>query len=333
MLPVRSSLLVPALVLALVVPAVAGEAKPKPVFTDPAKAGADFAVQGEYAGTFDMGDGLSKWGAQVIALGDGTFRAVGYPGRLPGDGWIGDKKLVTEGETSNGATVFRSPDGRLIATLEKGVFTVKDHEGNSRGRLEKVQRKSPTLGAKPPKGAVVLFDGTSPDQFDGGRMTGDGLLMEGCASKQLFGSFLIHLEFRTPFEPYDRGQARGNSGFYAQGRYEVQILDSFGLEGEDNECGGIYKVTRPKVNMCFPPLSWQTYDVDFTAAEFQEGKKVKNARLTVRHNGVLIHQDVEVPFTTVGARLREETPDPGPVYLQNHGDPVRFRNIWVVEKQ
>jgi hypothetical protein len=192
-------------------------------------------------------------------------------------------------------------------------------------------RKSETLGAKPPEGAVVLFDGTSAEHFRGGRMTEDGLLMEGATSKRNFQNFTLHLEFRTPFQPFARGQGRGNSGFYAQGRYEVQILDSFGLEGEWNECGGMYGVARPKVNMCYPPLSWQTYDVDFSAAQYEDDQKVKNATMTVKHNGVLIHKDVEIPHATTAAPSREG-PRPGPVFLQNHGNPVRFRNIWVVEK-
>ena len=139
----------------------------------------------------------------------------------------------------------------------------------------------------------------------------------------------MHLEFRTPYKPTARGQGRGNSGFYAQGRYEVQILDSFGLEGADNECGGVYSVGSPKVNMCFPPLSWQTYDVDFKAARYDaEGKKTKDAIMTVRHNGVVIHQDLVADHSTTASPLKEG-PEPGPINLQDHGNPVRFRNIWV----
>jgi hypothetical protein len=129
------------------------------------------------------------------------------------------------------------------------------------------------------------------------------------------------------------GQARGNSGCYLQGRYEVQVLDSFGLEGKNNECGGIYTVRAPDVNMCYPPLAWQTYDIDFTAARYDAaGKKTHDALLTVRHNGEVVQKGVRVPQPTRAAPLKE-SPEPGPVYLQDHGNPVVYRNIWLVEKK
>jgi hypothetical protein len=304
--------------------------KPK-VFTDPAQAGPDFADQGEYVGQVQTDTGPVKYGAQVIALGDGKFHAVGYVGGLPGDGWDGSEKIQADGQRQGDQVVFSLSEGRK-AELSKGILVVRDATGREIARFQKVHRQSPTLGAKPPAGAVVLFDGTSADHFQGGRMTPDGLLMEGATSKQKFGSCTIHLEFRTPFMPYARGQARGNSGVYVQGRYEVQILDSFGLEGLDNECGAIYGVARPKVNMCFPPLSWQTYDIEFQAAKWHNGQLVQRPRITVRHNGVLVHENLELPFATRAAPL-PEGPEKGPLFLQNHGCPVRFRNIWVVEKQ
>ena len=178
---------------------------------------------------------------------------------------------------------------------------------------------------------MILFDGKKhgADLWKGGRMSEDGLLMEGCTSKQTFGDFKIHFEFRTPYKPKARGQGRGNSGFYAHGRYEVQVLDSFGLEGHHNECGGIYSTKAPSMNMCFPPLTWQTYDVDFTAAKFKDGKKIANAIMTVRHNGVLIHDKTVCDHATTASPMREG-PQPGPVFFQNHGNPVRFRNVWVL---
>jgi hypothetical protein len=176
----------------------------------------------------------------------------------------------------------------------------------------------------------VLFDGKTND-FKPGKTDG-GLLVEGQNSQTKFGSATYHIEFLLPYKPTGRGQERGNSGVYLQGRYEIQVLDSFGLAGADNECGGIYKIAAPGVNMCYPPLAWQTYDVDFTAATYADGKKTKDARVTVRHNGVVIHDGVELPNATTSAPVREG-PEPGPLHLQNHGNPVRFRNVWAVEKK
>ena len=329
MLRNASLLLTPALILALVVPAVAAD-RGKTV-TDPAEAGPDFAVQGEYVGEVQDDDEKQTLGIQVIALGDGKFDAVAYEGGLPGAGWNGEDKMQGKGQTEGDVTTFVEPDGKKVAVVKDGVMTAVEPDGKTVGTFKKVERKSPTLGAKPPAGAVVLFDGTTPDNFKGGRMTEDGLLMEGATSKETFQSFTLHLEFRTPFKPDARGQGRGNSGFYAQGRYEVQILDSFGLEGKQNECGGIYSIGPPKVNMCLPPLSWQTFDVDFATAAYKDGKKVKHAVMTVRHNGVLIHENQELDHATTAAPVREG-PEPGPIFFQGHGNPVRFRNIWAVPK-
>ena len=110
----------------------------------------------------------------------------------------------------------------------------------------------------------------------------------------------------------------------------MQVLDSFGLEGKDNECGGIYSIKDPDVNMCFPPLQWQTYDIDFQAAKYDDqGKLVSEPQITVRHNGELIHENVALPRSTTAAP-KKPGPEPGPLYLQNHGNPVRYRNVWVI---
>ena len=141
----------------------------------------------------------------------------------------------------------------------------------------------------------------------------------------------MHIEFFLPFKPLGRGQDRANSGVYMQDRYEVQVLDSFGLKGENNECGGIYSKTKPNVNMCFPPLVWQTYDIDFTAAKYDGlGKKTKNAVITVKHNGVLIHENVEIAGPTGGGK--KEDPTGGAIQLQGHGNPVYYQNVWLVTK-
>ncbi len=292
---------------------------------------ADFALQGEYSGTITEDDGDLKLGVQVIALGDGKFQAVGYPGGLPGDGWNKKDKIKADGTAKDGVAKFKCDKG--IAMLKDGVLTITSPDRKELGKLKKVTRKSPTLGKKVPEGAVVLFDGSSVDNFPGGKMTKDGLLMQGVASKQKFQSFQLHIEFLLSYMPYARGQGRSNSGCYMQGRYEVQMLDSFGLEGKHNEAGGIYETRDPDVNMCFPPLTWQTYDIDFTAAKYDEsGKKTKNATITVQHNGVVVHDNVELPKSTRAAPVKESA-EPGPIYIQNHGNPLRFRNIWLVEKR
>jgi hypothetical protein len=301
-----------------------------PTYTDPANADADFAVQGEYTGDITTQDGTQKVGLQVIALGEGKFDAFAYLGGLPGDGWSGTERYPASGETKAGVTVLGGDNGR--AEIRDGVAVIYHGDDREMGKLKRVIRESATLGAEPPEGAVVLFDGSTAEHFQRGRLTDDGLLMQGATSHQKFGSCRLHLEFRTPYQPQDRGQARGNSGCYLQGRYEVQVLDSFGLEGKHNECGGIYSIKDPDVNMCYPPLVWQTYDIDYTQAQYDgAGNKTARARITVRHNGVVIHQDVELPHATTAAPVKAG-PEPGPVYLQDHGNPVRYRNIWVVEK-
>ena len=146
------------------------------------------------------------------------------------------------------------------------------------------------------------------------------------ATKGKFKDFKLHIEFRTPFMPDARGQGRGNSGVYLQNRYEVQVLDSYGLEPKDNECGGIYQVGVPMVNVCYPPMQWQTYDITFRAPRSDE-----KAVVTVVHNGVTIHDRLKIPGPTGGA-LDGNVLEPGGIYLQDHGNLVRFRNIWLVEQ-
>lgn len=309
-----------------------GQAK-GPAFTDPNQAGPDYSIQGEYVGDLETPDGKVRVGVQVIAAGNGRFRSVGYHGGLPGDGWNGEQPVRSDsvGELQDGKVSFRSDHG--TGTVENGKLSVDlGSDGKVDATLSRVDRKSPTLGQKPPAGAVVLFDGKNADAWEKGRIE-DGLLVQGTKSKQKFGSHKLHIEFRLPFQPEDSGQGRGNSGLYLQSRYEVQMLDSFGLEGKQNECGGIYSVKDPDVNMCFPPLAWQTYDVEYTAAKYDDsGKLVASPRVTVLHNGVKIHDNVELPGNrnTTAAPLGPG-PEPGPIYLQDHGNPVRYRNIWVVE--
>lgn len=245
----------------------------------------------------------------------------------------------------DGDALSTSSDPGFRASIRDGVINGSSPRGNIASfTLRRVQRTSPTLGAQPPAGAVVLFDGKDLSQW---KVAGkeerpaawklaDGAMEVApnggtIVTKKQFGDCDLHLEFRTPFMPTKRGQERGNSGVYMQGRYEIQVLDSYGLTGEDNECGGIYKVAQPRVNMCAPPGQWQTYDISFRAPRFDaNGNKTASAMVTVRHNGVIIHQNLAIPGPTGGA-LDERVGEPGGLCLQDHGNPVQYRNIWLVE--
>lgn len=305
----------------------------KDAAADPKKVDADYHVQGEYSGDVTLeGDAKTKYGVQVVALGDGKFKAAIYPGGLPGDGWDRQNRKVSgEAINAEGMTVLKSKD--FAGTIKDKVLTLTKPDGKEIGKLARVDRKSPSLGAPVPEGGIVLFDGKNADEWQGGKVTEDGLLEKGATTKRKFKDILLHVEFMTPYEPKKSGQGRGNSGVYLQGRYEVQVLDSFGLEGKNNEAGGIYGISDPMINLCFPPLTWQTYDIEYTAARFDAaGKKVTNAKMTVKHNGVLVQRDVEIKGGTTAAP-NKEGPEDGPIHLQDHGNPVRYRNIWVVEKK
>ncbi|UCG56274.1 MAG: DUF1080 domain-containing protein [Phycisphaerales bacterium] len=330
--------------------------EPRIVVTEP-KETAD-AFMGDWQGSWKLDDGTESGplAAQVIALGDGKYRAKFIEGfdltvspyavvdGLREGGKVG---LIGKGE-------YEGTDLKVQAMIgeEKlsGNFQWQDWDGQEIAgsfSLSKTVRLSPTLGAKPPAGAIVLFDGTNLDEWEHtqrkqGVSSAQWRLVEGGAmevkrgtgsivTKKKFKEFKLHLEFRTPFMPAARGQGRGNSGVYLQGRYEVQVLDSYGLEGKDNECGGIYKVGAPLVNMCAPPMQWQTYDVTFRAPRFDgAGNKISDATATVIHNGVTIHDNIKLPGPT-GGSLDSNVAEPGGIYLQDHGNPVQFRNIWIVE--
>jgi hypothetical protein len=308
---------------ALLTPAVsrAADHSSNGIFLEPSKAGPDYQDQGEYK---------NDWGgAQVIALGHDEFRMVTYPGGLPGDGWEKENKTEIPGKRAGEKIVFAGASG-YRAELQDDKITIKTEEGGP-WMMEKTVRKSPTLGAKPPAGAVVLFDGSDADAWNNGHVDERHLLASGAKSKQSFTNFTAHLEFLLPFKPLGRGQDRGNSGVYLQDRYEVQVLDSFGLNGENNECGAIYSQARPAVNMCYPPLTWQTYDIDFTAARFDdEGKKEADAVVSIKHNGVPIFQQHHLKGPTPAGK--KEDASGGPLQLQGHGNPVFYRNIWVVPR-
>lgn len=199
---------------------------------------------------------------------------------------------------------------------------------------------NPGEGGIAPSDAIVLFDGKNMDAWEGGERwpIEDGVATAAggtITSKQAFGDCQLHVEFATPEELVGEGQERGNSGIYLMSRYEVQILDSFENETYyDGQCGAIYKQQPPIVNASRRPGQWQTLDIVFTAPRFQSDGMLKTpAYLTALHNGVLIHHHVPLQGSTsyYHAPAYEQHADREPLQIQFHGNPVRFRSIWIRE--
>lgn len=326
------------IICGIVVPTVLGSGVASPgnlwagdTFTSQEAAGLIYDLQGEYLGVIEAdAGGLAEgtWGAQVIAKSMTELQVHLLQGGLPGDGFK-ERTPTKKCSTKVTGKIARGGGDGFSVEVRGNELVLLNADSKKLGTFSKLRRESRTLGIEPPPDAIILFDGSSAEHFQNGKLIEDKYLGVGCTSRETFQSHRLHIEFRTPLQPSDSGQGRGNSGVYVQGRYELQVLDSFGLTGENNECGGIYQIAQPRVNMCYPPLSWQTYDIDFSAPEFDgEGKKTKNARITIRHNGVLIHDDLELPRGTPGG-VSGESKEPGPLFLQDHGNPVAFRNIWV----
>lgn len=283
---------------------------PTPTWIEVEKAVAEvehFDLIGEYVSN----DG--KTAVQANLLKDGQFLVATYPEGLPGKGWNKNDGLKSE----------LLPAEELKTRLATYTKTV---------------RTSPTLGEKAPDNAILKF----PDDLTNIK---DGIMHAGGQTQKELGSFKMHLEFFMPLKPERNlsSQDRGNSGIYIFNNYEIQIMDAFALDYENPEnnanqidslntqwCGCIYKMKRADINMTFPPLTWQSYDIEFIAPVFEGQTKVKNARLTVFHNGVKTHDDFELKSGT-GNGAKKPQLAKGPVYFQNHGNPVMFRNVWAVE--
>jgi len=238
----------------------------------------------------------------------------------------------------SGNTVLQ-PEGDLLAKAEiacelrdgkiTGVFNGEFGEGTF--DASRHERTSPSLGAKPPKHAIVLTEPGNSNSWQNltWRLNRDGVLRAGkgnILAREKLGNFRLHVEFRTPYMPIEQGQARGNSGVYLQGKYEVQVLDSFGVFPlQDNDCGGIYKVKAPAGTASLPPMQWQSYDITYI-----EGTAARPPRITVEHNGVKIIDRVEVPAALVEKGTGGGDANAGFLMLQDHGNPVEFRNIWAL---
>jgi len=195
-------------------------------------------------------------------------------------------------------------------------------------------KPSPTLGAQPPADAVVLFDGKPNGEWrEMNWSTKDGVLEVGegnITTKKNFTNALLHVEFRTPYMPEARGQARGNSGVYLRSVFEVQVLDSFGIfPPETNDSGGIYQVAAPDWevgNASLPPGTWQTYDITYRAGSEKDNRPTT---ISVVHNGKLVISNAEIPAELSVNGTGGGQVGGGFLMLQHHGNPVQYRNIWV----
>lgn len=307
-------------------------------------------VMGEYVGTFTAADGKKATGiAKVVA----QFKK----GRTPDREYRAYLTAVTSGVVEKcvvgkDAKVLLNADlrgrpgegGKVTLSGRSWKGTIADGKlsaaaaGSRGGRfdLAAVVRRSPTELAKPPAGAVVLLPyakDTPPslEAWTNKKWTAlpDGsVVVRGGTSrtKRQFTDFKLHLEFRIPLQ--SRGS--GNSGVYILDRYEIQVLNSFGRKVYKGGCAAVYQTFPPAANACLAPERWQTYDITFRAARMTGKEITKLPRVTVVHNGVTVHEDVEVPHATGNARQRGHAPR-GPIQLQDHGSPVGYRNIWLVE--
>jgi len=327
-----------------------GEAGQKAAGALPAMGAVD-TVMGEYEGTFTPAKGEAVPAeAKVIA----EFVRAGGEARKNYRAILSSKpkepsqavSLVTTSTLSEAVLpLTRQINGvEWAGNLASETLTLEGKgENGGKWELRRVVRHSPTEGEKPPAGAVVLlpYEPGKPTNLDAWRNKNWKLLPDGSMeafrgnnlTDREFGSCKLHVEFLLPYQPEARDQGRGNSGVYMQDRYETQVLDSFGLPPKNNECGGIYEVSDPKVNACYPPLQWQTYDITFTAPKLSpDGTVLEFAKLTVVQNGVEIQKDVPVKGPTRAAGGKGVVAK-GPLTVQDHGCPVRYRNIWLVEEK
>lgn len=305
--------------------------------------------QGEWLDSYE-GYGPRKGelvAAQIIDIGRDRYRLRLLPEF--------DKRCepFVEIEASGGSASFsfEKGDWKIELTPEGLAGHLLQSGKEVRFELGKVIRLSPKLGLEAPEGADVLFDGSHFEhwrQLDESLdsvawvLTEEGAMhkpmknrVKGAkytlATKKGYRDCKLHLEFRYPWQPEKSGQGKGNSGVFLQGAYEIQILNTYGLPGYYDQCGAFYKTAAPKVNMASPSMQWQSYDIEFYGPRFDdEGNKVKNAVATVYHNGVLIHSQQELPERIGGIGVGEPK-GPSPLTLQDHGAPVEYRNMWILE--
>jgi hypothetical protein len=297
---------------------------------------------GEYTGKFTPAGGSGEdVVAKVFGTSEDAYKVVLILAAKETDPktWI---QLAGKPEGEKLVISGKAGEVDLSGAIQNKQLLV-EAKGDKGGKfdLKFTERKSPTEAQKPPKDAIVLLafeEGKAPslDAWDNATWVAnpDGTINKGkgdTKTKQKFASTQVHVEFMCPYMPSASGQGRGNSGVYLQDRYEVQVLDSFGLKPANNECGTLYGVAAPKVIASLPPLRWQTYDITFHAAKVEDGKVTKAGTITIVHNGIKILDNQELPGAPSNPAGGRGVVPTGPLKLQDHGNTVKFRNIWVVE--
>ncbi len=310
--------------------------------------GSSFARQTEKADPF-LGEWQMKGGkyfAQVYLTTDGTYKA-----NLTTDLNSRGTPLAVLSSEKAGENVLNISGEGWAGKIENGKLTV--NKGNEKLEMQSLYRTSPTMNAAPPKNAIVLFDGKNLDAWtkvlekdwlvggtpvDNWKIVPGGFLevvphaaglYESIISRQKFGDIKLHLEFRL-LGPVTNG------GVYLMARYEMNIKDAYGQTGPiafGNVSEAEPNELVPTVNPAFPPMRWQTFDIDFRAPRFDASgtKKTENARITVVHNGVTIYNDVAIKAVK-GSTGKLGEAGVGPIYLQEHGTAYQFKNIWVIDK-
>ena len=307
-----------------------------------------FTYWGDYAGVLSN-QGLypssKRCVAEVIYMGNQGY-LLNFIEEFNSRG----KKIATaKGLESNHMVIFKNDSvyGIIKDDFLKGSLL---HEGKWIAfQLNKVERTSPTLGAPPNKEAIVLFDGSDLNEWSGlkdqplkWKITEENTMelvprpfreapRTDIITKRHFSDFYLHLEFQLSLMADSTGQRRSNSGVVFNGISELQVLDSYGLDGDKYECGAIYGISPPRVNMCFPPLSWQTYDIVFHAPRYNKnGQRIQDGEITVYHNGVRIQNKLTL---NRGPDELEtgETVFPVHLRLQDHRNTLWYRNIWAID--
>ncbi len=299
-------------------------------------------VTGIYEGSWKTKSGKGDLVSQIRPLGDGVydgFVLLKQGGKTVAVCKVASTKPATQGSLvlngmSSGSKANSLMGGQINASLSGKRFTggLAGEIGEGTFKAKKVDKKSKTLGAKPPKGAIVM-DQSKWRNFHW-QVNPDGswqVQKDNLNTTEKLVDFQLHVEFRTPLMAKSKEQGRGNSGVYLQSVYEVQVLDSFGLYPlQINDCGSIYGVKTAPGNACLPPTQWQTYDITY---EHGDGTAANPPIITVKHNGQVTIDHAKVPADKIGQGGGGGNPNGGFLMLQNHGNPVQYRNIWAVSLQ